>query len=315
MKKLLISLLFIAVFPILGQCQISEVDQVLLNQLKDTKEICKQAGEKLLEIRNSGQLSSRNITLPNGKVIRQTNADIEVSQYLLDELTKRTPSYGIISQDHMQKDPNWSMKDLVWVVNPIDGTKEYETGKDDFHIQIGLLHHNSVVLGVSYYPATDIYIWAIQNQGSWIEQNGITKKLSAVPSSKKILIRSSSHKILEPYFAKWGWIPDQIAVSNGSSTTRLLKMIQGEASLYISLGASPLGVEKKGGIWNYGANIILAKEAGLILTTLKGLPLNLREPSGLLIEGIVLTNDPLIHQTIVSTDFDAEEAAKKTIIQ
>ncbi|MGE5196740.1 MAG: inositol monophosphatase family protein, partial [Anaerolineae bacterium] len=237
-------------------------------QLKDAKEIAKEAGKKILEIRNAGYLTSKDIVLENGKKIRQTNADIQASQYIIDELSKNYPTYGFLSQDHMDKDPNWYMKDSVWMINPIDGTKEFEKGSDDFHVQIGLLRGDEAILGVSYYPATDAYVWAVKDQGAWCEITGVKQKLVAGPSSEKILLKSSSYKVIESHFEEWKWDAVQVDDEALSSTSRLLKMIEGKACLYISLGASAAGTEKKGGVWNYGANVVIANESGLILKTL-----------------------------------------------
>lgn len=265
------------------------------DHLQEVKRICKEAGSQILNIRNSGKLKSTDAVLPNGKIVRQTNADIAASQYILNELAIWAPNYSAISQDQMEKDPDWYKKERVWLINPIDGTKEFEMGNDDFHIQIGLMDQEESVLGVSYYPATETFIWAIKDQGAWWEQDGTKQQLRSVPSSEKIWIFSSSLHILEPYFQKLGWIPDRVDFPTLSSTSRLLKLIKGEASLYCSLGASSRGIEKKGGIWNYGANVVIAKEAGLNISTLSGRPINLREPSGLLIEGVFITNDSIAH--------------------
>ncbi len=283
---------------------IAEIKSLWSQQLQDAKAISKEAGQKILTLRSSGKLISQDIVLQNGKKVRQTNADVEASQYIIDALTKRYPTYGLLSQDQMDKDPNWHTKEYVWMINPIDGTKEYEKGSDDFHVQVGLLEGNTPVLGVSYYPVTDTYAWAVKGQGAWLEKEGaIQQRLHAVPSSEKILLKSTSHQVITSYFAKWNWVPAKVNEEHVSSTSRLLKILRGEASLYISLGASPLGTEKKGGVWNYGANVVIAKESGLMLTTLNGHQINLREPHGLLIEGVVVTNDPEAYDAVVQSDW------------
>ncbi len=169
---------------------------------------------------------------------------------------------------------------------------------------MGLLEGDEAVIGVSYYPVADTYVWAVKGRGAWVEKGGVKQKLVARPCSDKILIKSSSHAVIESYFEKWGWAASKVIDEGLSSTSRLLKIIQGEASLYISLGASSpssQGTEKKGGVWNYGANAVIASEAGLILTTLRGHPLNLREPSALLTEGVLLTNDSALYTKIVGS--------------
>lgn len=272
-------------------------------QIERAKAVAKEAGKRILQIRNSGQLISKDVVLQNGKKFRQTNADIEASQYIIDEFSKNYPAYGFLSQDQMDKDPHWYEKECVWIINPIDGTKEFERGGDDFHIQIGLLSRDETVLGVSYYPAIDTYVWAVKGQGAWLEKDGTKKRLIAKPSSEKILIKSSSYKIIESRLKKGEWSPSEIIGEHLSSTNRLLKMIEGKASLYVSLGASPEGIEKKGGVWNYGANVVIASEACLILKTLDGYPLNLRQPKGLLTEGVVLTNDLNAYAAVIGADW------------
>lgn len=285
------------------QVLIFNEDSLRVQQLQDAKEVAKEAGKRILDIRDSGELISEDIVLQNGKKVRQTNADLEGGQVIIDGLSKKYPAYGVISQDQMEKDPNWYLKDSIWIINPIDGTKEFEKGESDFHIQIGLLEGNEPVIGVSYYPATDAYIWAVKGQGAWLEKDGMKQRLLATTCNDKVLVRSSSHEVLKDYFAAWNWTPSQVIGDQLSSTGRLLAVIRGEASLYISLGASPLGTEKKGGVWNYGANAVIANEAGLILKTLGGNPLNLRQPSALLMEGVVITNDPNLYQMVIGSDW------------
>jgi 3'(2'), 5'-bisphosphate nucleotidase len=280
--------------------QIVAFDRHYDRQLQDAKRIAKQAGQKILELRNAG-LISEDVELANGKIVRQTNADVEASQLIFNELSKLYPAYGFISQDQMDADVSWYLKDSIWIVNSIDGTKEFEKGSSEFHVQIGLLDGNDAVIGVSYFPATDTYVWAVKGEGAWIEKDGIRERLIAGSCSDKILIKSSSYAVIETHFDEWNWTPSQIVGAELSTTGRLLAMIRGDASLYISLGASPLGKEKKGGVWNYGANVVIANEAGLILTTLSGNEINLREPSALLVEGIILSNDLAVVEKVLST--------------
>lgn len=284
--------------------QIVAFDRHYDRQLHDAKRIAKEAGQRILEIRNSGQLISEDVSLPNGKLMRQTNADVEASQLIFEELSRLYPTYGFISQDQMDADLSWHSKESIWIVNSIDGTKEFEKGNSEFHVQIGLLDRDDAVIGVSYFPVTDTYIWAVKGEGAWIEKNNTREKLNARSCPAKILIKSSSNTLIETHFDEWDWTPSQVIGAELSTTGRLLAMIRGEASLYISLGASPLGKEKKGGVWNYGANVVIAKEAGLILTTLSGNEIDLREPSALLVEGIVLSNDPALVEKVLSSHWN-----------
>ncbi|MBX7066407.1 MAG: hypothetical protein K1X28_04170 [Parachlamydiales bacterium] len=283
-------------------CCISFISQAFAGDIEDVKSVAKQAGDLALKVRSEG-LVAQDVELANGKKVRQTNADLETGQLIADELSKITPDFGQISQDLMDKDPKWFEKRHVWLINPIDGTKNFEKGSDDFHVQIGLLDQDQPVLGVVYYPAKDVFVWAKRGEGAWIEEGGLKRRLIVKFPQENVLIQSSSFEKIKPLFDEWEWIPDQVIEEHLSSTTRLLKIIEGEASLYISLGASPEGTEKKGGIWNYGANAVIAEEAGLILKTLNGHPLDLHREDALLAEGVVLTNDADLYSKVVDTDW------------
>ena len=70
----------------------------------------------------------------------------------------------------------------------------------------------------------------------------------------------------------------------------VLEMISGNASLYVSLGASPQG-RKKEASGTTAPMLLLQRRLDLELMTLRGNPLNLRDPSALLTEGVIVTTD------------------------
>jgi 3'(2'), 5'-bisphosphate nucleotidase len=256
-------------------------------QFSAAKTIVKSVGELILRLRTS-PLDLKEIVLENGKKMVQTEVDVKAGEQIINELSKIYPNHGFLSQDHLSKAGSWYTQEYVWIINPIDNTVEFEKGDDDFHVQIGLVHKNEAVLGISYYPAKNMFVYATRGQGAWKEANGTLERLIAKPCAKNILLKSSSQALIGPILDK----QYEVVGTHLSSTSRLLEMIEGNASLYVSLGASPQGKDKKGGIWNYGANALIAKEAGLELMTLRGNPLNLREPTALLTEGVIVTTDP-----------------------
>jgi 3'-phosphoadenosine 5'-phosphosulfate (PAPS) 3'-phosphatase len=255
-------------------------------QFTAAKAVAKEVGALILRLRTA-HLGLKEIVLENGKKMVQTDADVKASAQIINELSKIYPKHGFVSQDQLAKAGSWYTQEYVWIINPIDNTVEFEKGKDDFHVQIGLVHENEAVLGISYYPAKNMFIYAICGQGAWKEVDGTLERLVAKPCAKNILLKSSSQALIEPILDKQYEVVDK----HLSSTSRLLEIINGNASLYVSLGASPQGKDKKGGIWNYGANALIAKEAGVELMTLRGNPLNLRDPSALLTEGVIVTTD------------------------
>src|SRR3954470_15187321 len=78
-----------------------------------------------------------------------TIADREAEAVMRELLAARAPGHGIIGEEHGRENAD---AELVWVLDPIDGTKAFLTGKPLFGTLIGLLHHGVPVLGIIDQP-------------------------------------------------------------------------------------------------------------------------------------------------------------------
>ncbi|WP_412028950.1 3'(2'),5'-bisphosphate nucleotidase CysQ [Deinococcus yunweiensis] len=83
-----------------------------------------------------------------------TAADREASHLITAGLAAAFPDDGLLSEEEADSDRRLGRK-RVWIVDPIDGTKEYAGGSDDYCVSIGLAVDGEPVLGVVYAPATD----------------------------------------------------------------------------------------------------------------------------------------------------------------
>lgn len=96
-----------------------------------------------------------------------TNVDILVEQYLQQELIKIIPQAGFIAEESAVFD----IKDFTWVIDPIDGTRNFVRGLPYFAIGVALMHHHDVVAAIAYAPALQEIFYAQQGYGFW--HNGI----------------------------------------------------------------------------------------------------------------------------------------------
>ena len=80
-----------------------------------------------------------------------TTADIAADDYLKKTLTNYFPDYGWLSEETVDAMDRLS-KSRIWIVDPIDGTKEFIHGTDEFVVSIGLVENGRPVLGVIYNP-------------------------------------------------------------------------------------------------------------------------------------------------------------------
>lgn len=108
-----------------------------------------------------------------------TEADIAVDTFLKIRLSGFVPEAGWLSEETVD-DARRIGRDLVWVVDPIDGTRAYLSGNPDWSIAIALLAGGSPVLGIVYAPALDTFYEATRGEGA--RRNGDLIAVAAAAS-------------------------------------------------------------------------------------------------------------------------------------
>jgi len=112
-----------------------------------------------------------------GKNDPVTTADRAASRLLTDELRLRFPDDAILSEE--EKD---DLKRLtiprVWIIDPMDGTKEFIARRGEFAVMIGLAVGGAARLGVVYQPSHDKLYYGAAGEGAFVAQSGQTRRLS-----------------------------------------------------------------------------------------------------------------------------------------
>src|SRR3954470_2944935 len=94
-----------------------------------------------------------------------SEADIAVNDLIEQRLREATPDYGWLSEESAD-DPARLKRRLVWVVDPIDGTRNYLGGKEDWCVSVALVENGSPLLASVFAPATDEFFFATRGQGA-----------------------------------------------------------------------------------------------------------------------------------------------------
>ena len=135
-----------------------------------------------------------------GKGNPVTEADIEADDLLKEILTQETPEFGWLSEETRDSETRLS-KEMVWVVDPLDGTKEFVEGVPNFVISIGLVKNGVPVLGTIYNPVSKELFTAYQGNG--VKLNGRTHLLSSKTNFEKMSMLNSRSEtkvgLWEPY--------------------------------------------------------------------------------------------------------------------
>src|SRR3954462_9692336 len=94
-----------------------------------------------------------------------SEADIAVNDLLESRLRSATPEYGWLPEESVDAETRLG-KRLVWIVDPIDGTRGYLAGREDWCVSVALVEDASPVLAAMFAPATDEFFFAARGEGA-----------------------------------------------------------------------------------------------------------------------------------------------------
>ncbi len=117
-----------------------------------------------------------------------TVADIEAEEKLSNALKQLIPGSQVVGEETTSKYPDTinflSSDSLVWVVDPIDGTKNFTRGNHLFCIMVCLVRSSSPILAVIFDPLSDTYLSAEEGSGAWLHNtNGVSAKKLKIQES------------------------------------------------------------------------------------------------------------------------------------
>lgn len=242
------------------------------------KDLARQAGQAILAIYDQfepGQEVSKADQSP------LTAADLAANAIIVAGLRATFPSFAILSEeekDNLDRLTN----DWCFIVDPLDGTKEFIKKNGEFTVNIALAHQGQPVLGVIYAPVLDELYYAEQGKGAFLEKDGQppirlqvshrTSKLRAVAS------RSHLAPELEDLLNRHG-VTDFVAM--GSSLKGCL-VAKGEADIYFRHNPT---ME-----WDTAAMQCIVEEAGGIFRQMDDSPMTYNRKDSLNAKGFYAIN-------------------------
>lgn len=254
---------------------------VLTTLLPDVKRIAKQAGQAVLDIYNAEQT----ITVATKKDDTPlTAADLASNTVITAELQKLTPLYPILSEESVNI-PFAERKDWTryWLVDPLDGTKEFIERTDEFSILIALIDKHQPIMGVIYAPVLNETYHAIKDKGAFYENaNGEQFPLTSQAVSENLRIIASRRHGANKFspFLK-DFVEHQI-VSRGSAL-KFAAIARGEADIYPRFGPTSE--------WDTAAGQCIVEEAGGKVMNLNGEVLQYNTKESLLNPEFVVIGD------------------------
>lgn len=235
---------------------------MLEKELKIARRLAAEAGEMVLGYFRSQAFDVEEKPNDAGPV---TSADEAANTFLCDALRGAFPDDAILAEESVS---DFSPAERVWLVDPIDGTREFIAGRDEFSVMIGLAMDGEPVLGVVHRPLPATTAWAVRGQGAFRESATGRETLQTSTTSETTelrLLRSRSHDS-----QRVSAIRDTLGITEqrrlGSYGLKVVEIASGRDDLYMTLSS-------KTALWDSAAAQVILHEAGGQITTTRGEPI------------------------------------------
>ena len=203
--------------------------------------LAKAAGALVLEMRDTSELVAKDL----GNAGDQT-----ANQFLIRALAEQRPDDGLLSEESKDTDARLS-KSRVWIIDPVDGTREYSEGRSDWAVHVALAIDGAPVIGAVALPALDLVLRTDQ-----------PAVIPPAPAQLRMVVSRTRPA------------PEAVAVAEalgaelipmGSAGAKAMAVVRGEADIYLHTGGQYE--------WDSCAPVAVAAAYGLHVSRVDGSPL------------------------------------------
>lgn len=213
--------------------------------IEHCKDLAVEAGKAILQVRNEG-VSLYNVEI-KGDDSPVSRAD-KIAHRIIEEGLKGSP-YPVVSEEEVKSHGEVSSS-AFWLVDPLDGTKSFIKGGDDYTVNIALVKDRSVELGVVYVPAQGHLYWAFKGQGAYKDGTRLGGLQQKAESPVALVSRSHLDPVTEEFLKL-----NAISETKGfGSSLKLCLVAEGLAQVYPRFAPTRE--------WDTAAGQILVEETG-----------------------------------------------------
>ena len=209
-----------------------------------------------------------------------TQVDLETEALIADRLRQAVPGSIVLGEELT---PDATTADLVWVVDPLDGTTNFLHGYPAYGVSIGAVVEDEPTVGVVVDVARSITYHAIRGGGAWCEGRQLTVSATSEPASALIGTGFPFKvvQLLPTYLRQFSTILQRTAGvrRGGAASLDFADIAQGRFDGFWELHLAP---------WDVAAGTVLVREAGGVVTDMEG-------NGGVLRHGPYVAGNPAIH--------------------
>ena len=227
--------------------------------LKEVKDIARDAGAAIMDIYQSNYFDVQK----KADDSPLTKADLAAHNIICEGLRALDIQYPVISEE--SSDISWAQRKhwcRYWLVDPLDGTKEFIKRNDEFTVNIALIEKGVPILGVVYAPALDTMYTGERDRGAFLNDKAISVATQEPETLRVVGSRSHPSQETTDWLDALGKPYEMLAVG---SSLKFCLVAEGKADIYPRLGPTSE--------WDTAAAHAVLSAAGGDVLTLNGEPL------------------------------------------
>ena len=193
-----------------------------------------------------------------------SNGDLRVNELITKKIKELTPKIPIISEETVDLRIKNKEK-IFWLIDPIDGTKEYIAGKNEYTLNAALIINQTPSIGLVGVPKMNRLFYSFGHGESYLIEKGVLKKNTCskkTPEGEIIALSSSDEpsKMIKSILSSY----NVTSVIKMASSYKFCVIANGEYDIYAA--------REKANEWDYAAGHAVAEHAGAIIKTLDKKP-------------------------------------------
>jgi len=258
----------VTILKYLGENRYEGLDEVVA--------IAREVGWGAAEVLQSfytGDRSGEDLQIQKKKGGPVTAADVAANDYILNNLQASfgNQDFGYLSEETHQSGSPALLQPWVWIIDPLDGTRDFIDKTGEYAVHIALVHEGQPILSVVPWPETGKLYYATKGGGTFVEtRDGQVRQLhldGKKATENLTLVVSRTHRD-----ERFKQLLEQLSYKNkhyvGSVGCKIITLLEHRADVYISLSGKSAPKD-----WDFAAPELILTEAGGHFTHADGTPL------------------------------------------
>ena len=258
-----------------------------MRELKDLVDVARRAASRAAAYLHDATPAAAASWIEKGRHDFVTEADRNAETLIVETLTRELPGSTVVGEE--LSPGSAPTDDIVWIVDPLDGTTNFLHGYPQYAVSIGCLVQGELRVGVVHDVPRDVAYWGATGLGAWGGQGEQRLRVSALTEPRRALVGTGfpfkQLPVLRRYLDQFAAVMGAVSGIRraGAAALDLADVAAGRLDAFWELTLAP---------WDVAAGVVLVREAGGSVTTLEG-------SDDVLRHGSIVAGNPTLHRWLL----------------